>query len=155
MKLPELTPALKELDEALNHYRAIDTALTAAPLEEIQAGKQAIVQFPQAWKPFPSGVRGFPLRRFPYTILYLATDQEILIVAYAHQRRHPCYWQIASNGQMTAMPLSRRPASALTVIQGAPVDSGRLYRLDSTRTPRVRMPVEQQRRVSCRRLVRA
>jgi plasmid stabilization system protein ParE len=93
MKVRELTVALAELDEAIAHYRAIDARLAARLLDEIDAGKQAIERFPNAWKRLPSGVRAFPLRRFPYTLLYMADGDEILIVAYAHQSREPRYWE--------------------------------------------------------------
>lgn len=93
MKVRELTVALAELDEAIEHYRAIDVRLAARLLDEVDAGKQAIARFPKAWKRLPSGVRAFPLRRFPYTLLYMAEGDEILIVAYAHQSREPRYWE--------------------------------------------------------------
>jgi hypothetical protein len=69
MKVRELTVALAELDEAIEHYRAIDVRLAARLLDEVDAGKQAIARFPNAWKRLPSGVRAFPLRRFPYPLL--------------------------------------------------------------------------------------
>lgn len=93
MKVRELTVALAELDEAIEHYRAIDVHLAARLLDEVDAGKRAITRFPNAWKRLPSGVRAFPLRRFPYTLLYMAEREEILIVAYAHQSREPRYWE--------------------------------------------------------------
>ena len=69
MRVRELTVALAELDEAIQHYLAIDRRLAARLLDEVDAGKQAIQRFPNAWKRLPSGVRAFPLRRFPYTML--------------------------------------------------------------------------------------
>jgi hypothetical protein len=63
LKVRELTVALAELDTALGHYRDIDPRLAGALINEIDAAKQAIRRFPSAWKPFSSGVRGFPLRR--------------------------------------------------------------------------------------------
>jgi toxin ParE1/3/4 len=39
-----------------------------------------------------SGARLCPLRRFPYTLVYLDLDDSIWIVAIAHQRRRPRYW---------------------------------------------------------------
>lgn len=30
---------------------------------------------------------------FPYRIVYYVTDTSIVILAYAHQRRQPDYWQ--------------------------------------------------------------
>jgi hypothetical protein len=33
-----------------------------------------------------------PLRRFPYSIVYLLLPEEIRVLAIAHQRRKPGYW---------------------------------------------------------------
>lgn len=93
MKVRELSVAIAELDEAIQHYLAIDKRLAARLLDEVDAGKQVIERFPNAWKRLPSGVRAFPLRHFPYTILYSATADEILVIAYAHQSREPHYWK--------------------------------------------------------------
>lgn len=37
--------------------------------------------------------RKFVLQLFPFNIFYLLTGSEIVIVAVAHQRRRPGYWQ--------------------------------------------------------------
>jgi hypothetical protein len=63
MKVRELSVALAELDDALEHYRAIDPRLATGLLTDIDGAKQAIRRFPQAWKPFPSGVRGLRIER--------------------------------------------------------------------------------------------
>jgi toxin ParE1/3/4 len=39
-----------------------------------------------------SAVRHCPLRRFPYTLVYLDLEDRIWIAAVAHQRRRPGYW---------------------------------------------------------------
>lgn len=40
----------------------------------------------------PSGLRKAPLPRFPFHVIYRADDQQILVLAIAHQRRRPMYW---------------------------------------------------------------
>lgn len=39
------------------------------------------------------GVRSCVLRPFPYAIVYLELPDEILILAIAHAKREPGYWQ--------------------------------------------------------------
>jgi hypothetical protein len=38
------------------------------------------------------GVRAKVLDRFPYTLMYTVNDDELFIVAVAHQSRRPTYW---------------------------------------------------------------
>jgi hypothetical protein len=33
------------------------------------------------------------LRRFPYAVVFLELETEIRILAFAHKRRRPAYWQ--------------------------------------------------------------
>lgn len=38
-------------------------------------------------------LRRVPVRRFPYHVVYLLTDHAVRILAVAHDRRRPDYWQ--------------------------------------------------------------
>ena len=98
MKIRELTAAVADLDDALTYYGGIQPRLAAALLKEVQAAKQSIVRFPLAWKPLEGGLRAVRLHRFPYSVIYRQGPDEILIVAYAHQRRHPGYWRDRAPG---------------------------------------------------------
>jgi toxin ParE1/3/4 len=40
----------------------------------------------------PHSIRRQLLKRFPYFVVVLCREQELLIVAVAHSRRHPLYW---------------------------------------------------------------
>lgn len=93
MRVSELTPALSELDEALSYYGNISPFFSQALMDEVRAAKRLITEYPLAWKPLPGNMRGFPLHRYPYTIVYRADSDEILIVAYAHFKRRPGYWR--------------------------------------------------------------
>lgn len=93
MKILELAPALSDLDEALSYYGNIGQFFSQALMDEIKSAKRLIIEHPLAWKPLPGNLRGFPLHRYPYTIVYQAGNDEILIVAYAHFKRRPAYWR--------------------------------------------------------------
>ena len=45
------------------------------------------------WPADPDAVRYYILRRFPYTIHYEVAGTEVIVLAVAHQRRRPGYWQ--------------------------------------------------------------
>ena len=93
MRVRELTAAVADLDEALTYYGGVRAELVTALLDEVEAGKKAIVRFPLAWKPLPGGLRSYALHRFPYAVIYWPGQEEILILAYAHVRRRPGYWR--------------------------------------------------------------
>ena len=38
------------------------------------------------------GRRRFPLRKFPYSIVYYVHGEELRVIALAHHRRRPSYW---------------------------------------------------------------
>ena len=37
-------------------------------------------------------LRQFPLRKFPFNLVYAVEDSDLVFVAVAHQRRRPGYW---------------------------------------------------------------
>lgn len=48
---------------------------------------------PELGAPWRGTNRRMPLRRFPYSIVYLLLPEEIRVIAIAHQRRKPGYWR--------------------------------------------------------------
>jgi hypothetical protein len=70
MKFHLLAGASIDLDDALAHYGAISPALASVFLEELAVARTRIEEQPQAWRPVGTRVRGFPLRRFPYAVMY-------------------------------------------------------------------------------------
>ena len=47
---------------------------------------------PRLGAPWRNGRRRFPLRKFPYSIIYYVRDEELRVIALAHHRRKPAYW---------------------------------------------------------------
>lgn len=90
--------AREGLREAANWYDAEVTGLGSDFLDAIDESLQRIVDWPLSapvfpgWEDTPS-VRSMRVRVFPYRVLYYVTDANVVILAYAHQRRGPGYWQ--------------------------------------------------------------
>lgn len=61
-------------------------------LADLERALEHIVEAPARW-PLRAGVRRFVMRRFPFVIVYRATDTTVDVVAIAHARRRPGYWQ--------------------------------------------------------------
>ena len=47
---------------------------------------------PNRGKPLSRLVRKFRLRKFRYNVIYVVDEEEVIIVAVAHDRRRPGYW---------------------------------------------------------------
>jgi plasmid stabilization system protein ParE len=66
--------------------------------DEIDATIRRILEFPRLGAAVPRvppdlPVRRLAVRRFPYHVVYLETAEELRILAVAHDRRRPGYWQ--------------------------------------------------------------
>jgi toxin ParE1/3/4 len=86
--------AEEELNQAAAYYREqVSAALAAAFLDEFERAARLIVEHPGLGTPTSRGRRLKPLRRFPFSLLYRAVGQDILISAVVHQRRRPGYWR--------------------------------------------------------------
>lgn len=58
------------------------------------AALEEILEFPEAWPQIEGTfVRTRQLRGFPYSIIYVNDPDAVYILAVAHQRREPLYWQ--------------------------------------------------------------
>lgn len=87
------TDAEAELREALDYYEGQRTGLGGEFRREFEAALQRVRENPQAYAvEDDSGVRYCPLRRFPFTLVYVELDDRIWVAAVAHQRRRPRYW---------------------------------------------------------------
>lgn len=51
-----------------------------------------IVDGPLRWPTDLHGARRVLLRRFPFTVIYRADADRVVVVAIAHQKRRPGYW---------------------------------------------------------------
>ena len=93
MKRVIVPAALAELHDAAAFYTAsANLELGLAFLVEFEHGVNAILANPKVGAIFRGNRRRYLLRRFPYSIIYHVTSDELRVIAVAHQRRRPGYW---------------------------------------------------------------
>jgi hypothetical protein len=93
LKIRLLLPARRELKETVHYYNAHRPGLGDAFRDEAWVTIQRAAKFPETWHPLSDSIRRCQMKRFPHAIIYTALGQEILIIAFAHNRRAPEYWR--------------------------------------------------------------
>ena len=93
MKLVLAPPALAELHDVAAFYTLqANVELGLAFVAEFERTANFILDNPRLGVVFRGTRRRYTLRRFPYSIIYQVTAEELRILAVAHHRRHPGYW---------------------------------------------------------------
>ena len=95
MKLLLHIEATAELDAAVAWYEHEQEGLGFEMLEEVDRAFAVILESPTTWplaRP-GSSLRRFVLTRFPYTIIYSASQEWLRVFAVAHHKRRPGYWR--------------------------------------------------------------
>jgi toxin ParE1/3/4 len=62
-------------------------------VQEIRRVSAFLCDLPHAGEPLDSRHRRFPLRKFPFGLIYRVDDDLLRIVAVAHRRQRPGYWR--------------------------------------------------------------
>lgn len=89
--------ASSELSDAVLWYEDRRAGLGVAFLAAVDVTLESISRWPRAGARVEGltehlDVRRAPVARYPYHVAYLATDDEVLVLAIAHERRRPAYW---------------------------------------------------------------
>jgi toxin ParE1/3/4 len=85
--------ARRELLEATQWYLADGGPAVAEQFEwALQRALRLLEFMPQLGSPSYRGVRTWPLKQFPYTLVYRVKGTVISVIAVAHQSREPGYW---------------------------------------------------------------
>ena len=93
VKVLEFHPlAVAEGEDAAAWYAARSPRVAARFADAIEATISLIVESPDRWSIFFE-LRRVTLDRFPYFVIYRDESSRILVVAIAHARRRPGYWQ--------------------------------------------------------------
>jgi toxin ParE1/3/4 len=90
--------AEQEFEAALNFYQVeAGRAISKGFLNEVVRISKLLQEYPEFGTPVSSlsasGLRRYPLKRFPYDLMYRVKGDTIRILAVAHQHRKPGYWQ--------------------------------------------------------------
>ena len=91
--IPSVSPeADRELSDGAVYYaREGGAELGLAFIAEFERALGLLCEQPQLGAPW-RGRRRFPLRRFPYSVIYYIKGNELRVIALAHHRRKPGYW---------------------------------------------------------------
>ena len=85
--------AIAEAKAAYDWYGKRNPSAANAFMAALDDGILAIRNNPERWPQHSHGTRKYLLRRFPYAVIYRVTGATIQVVAVAHGRRRPGYWQ--------------------------------------------------------------
>ena len=82
-----------EIAEAIAWYEARGRGLGADFLRAFEAALSAIKRHPQAFPVIFKEARRAMLRKFPYSVIFTVSADEIIIVACFHAKRNPKRWR--------------------------------------------------------------
>jgi plasmid stabilization system protein ParE len=82
-----------ELADAVDWYESRGKGLGADLLRSVDAVIAAIQRSPEMYPNVFATVRRAMLRRFPYSLIYVVSDDRIVILACMHGRRDPHRWR--------------------------------------------------------------
>lgn len=88
-----LQEADQEFQEQIDYFDGVSRTVATRFVDDVQAAVNEIRQYPQIGAPLTRQVRKRVLTGFKYSILYVDTPDEIIIVALAPHRRRPGYWR--------------------------------------------------------------
>lgn len=87
--------AKRDLKQSYSWYRKSSDRAASEFLEEISATLDKISNTPGDFHPVSkhSKARSVRVDRYPFSIIYLPSATNVIIVAVAHDKRRPGYWQ--------------------------------------------------------------
>ena len=86
--------AENDLRDAASFYRdQADAVLSHAFLTEFERTMRMLLQHPRMGAQYRKGRRRFVMRRFPFSVIYNVSGEEIQILAIAHHSRRPGFWR--------------------------------------------------------------
>jgi toxin ParE1/3/4 len=88
-----LEEADEEFQEQIGYYLGHSVSAAEKFVDEVNEAVRDIREYPQSGSPISRYVRQRVLTGFKYSVLYVDTPVEIVIVAVAPHRRRPGYWR--------------------------------------------------------------
>lgn len=92
MNIILIHPSDKELEEAIDYYNDQLPGLGEQFYSAFLLTVDYISIVPDAWRKVGDNTRRINIKRFPYLILYVFDENDILITCIAHQHRNPVYY---------------------------------------------------------------
>jgi toxin ParE1/3/4 len=92
-KLVVRLQARSEIAEAADWYEQQSVGLGADFLRAIEVTMSSIHHNPEQYQRIRGQTRRAVLRRFPYGVIYIVSDDEVVVLGCVHGRRDPKRWQ--------------------------------------------------------------
>ena len=84
--------AERELHHIVTFYEENVPGLGGEFIEALDHCIHQGLDFPESGAPMAGGYRRLLMGRFPYCIIYRSMNDELRVIAVAHQQRKPDYW---------------------------------------------------------------
>ena len=84
--------AQKELLDAMAWYEERAVGLGFEFARAVDVAIERIRRTPLTYPALEGGLRHLMIRKFPYSVVYIATESEIVVVSCFHHRRRPGSW---------------------------------------------------------------
>ena len=85
--------AREEFLHEIRYFTAISRRLGERFDKAIQAAEVLVAEFPDLGSPYRHGTRRVFTKKFKFSLVYVADENEILILAVASFLRNPGYWK--------------------------------------------------------------
>src|SRR6266568_4112296 len=85
--------AAQEAESAYDWYAARNPAVAHGFVEELRHAVAAVAENPRAWLRYGDRARRYVFPRFPFSLVYVLRGDDVDVIAVAHGRRRPGYWQ--------------------------------------------------------------
>lgn len=92
MNIRFLSIANQEVTDAAAWYEEQAGGLSRIFLDELDRVVRLVRNYPRLGTEIEPEIRRFLLSRFPYSLVYGIDQETIVVIAVAHQHRHPRYW---------------------------------------------------------------
>jgi plasmid stabilization system protein ParE len=93
LKVRFLASARGELEAAARHYRERNPSAAVAFRRDVMRAVTWVSAQPLAWPVFGADSRRCLCSRFPYGLIYRVHGDTVVVLAVAHTRRKPGYWE--------------------------------------------------------------
>jgi plasmid stabilization system protein ParE len=85
--------ALQEVFAAAGWYEERSPGLSAEFLRALDAAVASVQRNPQQYPAVHEDTHRALLRRFPYSLIYSFSEEEVVVLACVHGRQHPGRWR--------------------------------------------------------------
>jgi len=89
MRIEFSRKALNDIEEILEYYDLLNSALPTKFLDRVEQAKDRIINTEKGFEIKYKNVRTLLLNQFPYHLHYVLKDKKIIIIAVLHSRINP------------------------------------------------------------------